>query len=187
MDLMCLLDPFASAQIPLADWANDGMRCVTSNFRDVFRAMTVPVQILVDLIEDGLHGAPQTLIIVAQTLLAWQVAIRATGVITMLAMTAIRMTGASDATSSTGPSISTASTTATSLMRRSGNGSAIVIPTTATAVLRCLAWGKPGFVVQFSSSDIRHQQPFLFAHPTGDLFALFRFCGCGLCRKALTG
>lgn len=82
MDLICLHDPFVFVQIPLADWANDGILWVTSNFRDVFRAMKVPVQILVDLIEDVLRGAPQTFIIVSLTFLAGQVANRATSVIT---------------------------------------------------------------------------------------------------------
>ncbi len=97
MDVSPLLDPFSVLHFPLADFANDGIRWLTSNFREFFRALKVPVQFLLDLIEDGLRGAPQTLVIVALTLTAWQVVNRATGIITVCAMTAIGLIGAWDA------------------------------------------------------------------------------------------
>lgn len=97
MDFTSILDPFASVQIPLADWANASMRWITSNFREVFQAMKVPVKILLDLLEDGLRGAPQTVVIAALTLIGWQLVNRATGLLTLVAMTAIGLIGAWDA------------------------------------------------------------------------------------------
>lgn len=97
MDVSAFLDPFASVQIPLADWANDSMRWLTSNFRDVFRAMKVPVKILLDLLEDGLRDTPQVVILAGLTLFAWQIVNRATAILTFVAMTAIGLIGAWDA------------------------------------------------------------------------------------------
>ncbi|WP_166416397.1 ABC transporter permease [Cochlodiniinecator piscidefendens] len=97
MDISTLLDPFSILHLPLADMANDFIRWLTSNFRDVFRAMKVPVKILLDLIEDGLRGAPQTLIVLLIGLLGWQVVNRATGLLAFFAMTTIGLIGAWDA------------------------------------------------------------------------------------------
>lgn len=97
MDFSLILDPFTTVQFPLAEMANDAMRWVTSNFRDFFRAMKTPVKILLDFIEDGLRGAPQSVVILALSLIAWQVATKATGIITFCAMVAIGLIGAWDA------------------------------------------------------------------------------------------
>lgn len=96
MDPSVFLDPFASIQLPLAEWSNDTMRWVTKNYRFVFQAIKAPVKIALDLVEDGLRGAPQTLIIVAFTLFAWQVANRATAIVTFLGLIAIGLIGAWD-------------------------------------------------------------------------------------------
>lgn len=97
MEFGSLLDPFASVQIPLADWANEFIRWLTSNFRDVFRAMKVPVKILLDLLEDGLRGTPQTIVVAALTLIAWQIVNRSTALLTFVAMVLIGLIGAWDA------------------------------------------------------------------------------------------
>lgn len=97
MEWNLLLDPFISIQIPLAEWANDFIRWLTRNFRDVFRAMKVPVKILLDLLEDGLRDAPQTIIVLGLTVIAWQVVNRATGILTFIAMTLIGLIGVWDA------------------------------------------------------------------------------------------
>lgn len=97
MDVSILLDPFSVLHVPLAETANDAMRWVTSNFRGVFRALKAPVKFLLDNTEDGLRGAPQTLIIVTLSLVAWQVANRTTGLITLCAAIAIGLIGAWDA------------------------------------------------------------------------------------------
>ncbi|MEB8389403.1 ABC transporter permease subunit [Rhodobacteraceae bacterium KMM 6894] len=96
MDFSSLLDPFATIQIPLADWANVSMRWLTSNFREVFQAMKVPVKVLLDLLEDGLRGAPQTVVIATLSLFAWQIVNRATGLLTLFAFVAIGLIGAWD-------------------------------------------------------------------------------------------
>lgn len=97
MDIGTLLDPFSVLHVPVGDIANDGIRWLTGNFRDVFRAAKVPVKVLLDLIEDGLRGAPQTLVIVLLSLIAWQVVNRGVALITLLAMIAIGLIGAWDA------------------------------------------------------------------------------------------
>ena len=96
MDLSVLLDPFASVQLPLDQWANDSMRWVTKNYRFVFQAIKAPVKEMLDLVEDGLRGAPQTVLVAAFTLFAWQVANRATAVVTLFGLTVIGLIGAWD-------------------------------------------------------------------------------------------
>lgn len=96
MDWTTLLDPFAALQLPLADWANDSMRWLTSNYRPVFQAIKAPVKVVLDLVEDGLREAPQSLLIILFALFAWQVANRATAVVTFLGLIAIGLIGAWD-------------------------------------------------------------------------------------------
>ena len=97
MDFSLLLDPFAQVQVPLADWSNDFIRWLTGNFRDVFRAMKVPVKFLLDTLEDGLRNTPQSLLLLLFSLFAWQVVNRFTGLLTLAAFTAIGLIGAWDA------------------------------------------------------------------------------------------
>jgi len=97
MEIATILDPFSLVQIPLAEWANDFIRWLTSNFRDFFRAMKVPVKNLLDFVEDGLRDLPQTFILIAIGLLAWQLVNRTTAVLSVVAMTAIGLIGAWDA------------------------------------------------------------------------------------------
>lgn len=96
MDPSVLLDPFASVQLPLAEWANDSMRWVTRNYRFVFQAIKAPVKEVLDLVEDGLRGAPQTMLVVVFTLFAWQVANRTTAIVTFFGLIVIGIIGAWD-------------------------------------------------------------------------------------------
>lgn len=96
MEWAAILDPFSSIQIPLAEMANDGLRWLTSNYRDVFRAIKVPVKWILDLIEDGLRGTPQTVVIAFISLFSWQLVNRATGFLTLIALTVIGLIGAWD-------------------------------------------------------------------------------------------
>ncbi len=97
MDWATLLDPFVTVSMPLADWANDGMRWLTSNYRGVFQAIKVPVKWTLDLVEDGLRDTPQTLLLTFFTLFAWQIVNRSTAILTFCAMAAIGIIGAWDA------------------------------------------------------------------------------------------
>ena len=97
MDFASLLDPFATISMPLAEWANDGMRWLTSNYRPVFKAIKEPVKWLLDLVEDGLRGAPQSMVLILFTLFAWQIVNRATAILTFCALFAIGIIGAWDA------------------------------------------------------------------------------------------
>lgn len=96
MDPTILLDPFSTIQLPLAEWANDSMRWVTKNYRFVFQAIKAPVKVVLDLVEDGLRGAPQSLLMIVFTLFAWQIANRATAVVTFLGLLAIGLIDAWD-------------------------------------------------------------------------------------------
>lgn len=96
VDFASLLDPFSTVQIPLAEMANDGLRWVTSNYRDVFRAIKVPVKWMLDLIEDGLRDTPQIIVLTLISLFAWQVVNRATGLLTLCALIIIGVIGAWD-------------------------------------------------------------------------------------------
>ena len=96
MDISTLLDPFAAIQLPLADWANDSMRWLTSNYRSVFQAIKAPVKDLLDFVEDGLRDAPQSLTIIVFSLFAWQVANRAAGLVACAGLIAIGLIGAWD-------------------------------------------------------------------------------------------
>lgn len=97
MDLALLLDPFATVSLPMAEWANDGMRWLTSNYRGVFQAIKAPVKWALDLVEDGLRGTPQTVLLVICTLFAWQVVNRATALLTFCGLIVIGIIGAWDA------------------------------------------------------------------------------------------
>lgn len=96
MDINLLLDPFSVVNIPFSDWANQGMRWLTSNFRDTFQAIKVPVKWGLDLLEDGLRGTPQTIVILGLSLFAWQIVNRATALLTFFALITIGLIGAWD-------------------------------------------------------------------------------------------
>ena len=96
MDPATLLDPFTLISLPLADWANDGMRWLTSNYRGVFQAIKAPVKWVLDLVEDGLRGTPQTILLVFFTLFAWQIVNRTTAILTFSAFVVIGLIGAWD-------------------------------------------------------------------------------------------
>ncbi|MDE0697416.1 MAG: proline/glycine betaine ABC transporter permease [Boseongicola sp.] len=97
MDLALLLDPFATVSLPVAEWANDGMRWLTSNYRGVFQAIKAPVKWALDLVEDGLRGTPQTVLLAICTLFAWQIVNRATALLTFCGLIVIGIIGAWDA------------------------------------------------------------------------------------------
>ena len=97
MDWAPLLDPFLVVSLPTADWANDGMRWLTSNYRGVFQAIKMPVKWALDLVEDGLRDAPQSVLLIICTLFAWQIVNRATAVLTFCGLTVIGLIGAWDA------------------------------------------------------------------------------------------
>ena len=96
MDPATLLDPFSMISLPLAEWANEGMRWLTSNYRSVFQAIKTPVKWALDLVEDGLRGTPQTVLLVFLTLFAWQIVNRATAILTFCAFATIGLIGAWD-------------------------------------------------------------------------------------------
>lgn len=98
MDISTLLDPFSVVNLPLADWANDGMRWLTSNYRDVFQAIKKPIKVMLDVLEDGLRDTPQSVLLAAFSLIAWQLVSFRVGLLTFVSMLVIGLIGAWDAT-----------------------------------------------------------------------------------------
>lgn len=96
MDWALLLDPFAAINMPLVEWANDGMRWVTSNYRSVFQSIKAPVKWVLDLIEDGLRDTPQSILLFAFTAFAWQIVNRGTAILTFCTLVCIGLIGAWD-------------------------------------------------------------------------------------------
>ena len=96
MDWVTLLDPFSAINIPLSDWANDSMRWLTSNYRSVFQAIKAPIKVALDLVEDGLRDAPQSLLLIFFSLFAWQIVNRTTAIVTFLGFLTIGLIGAWD-------------------------------------------------------------------------------------------
>ncbi|MEI9418926.1 ABC transporter permease [Mesorhizobium sp. Cs1321R2N1] len=94
MDPNTLMNPFASVQLPIAELANNSMHWFTSNFREVFLAARQPVEWALDLTEQGLRKAPQTLVILSLALFAWQFVSIRVAAITVCAMTTIGLIGA---------------------------------------------------------------------------------------------
>ena len=83
--------------MPLTDWANDGMRWLTSNYRSVFQAIKAPVKWALDIVEHGLREIPQMFFLIALTLFAWQIVNRATAIVTFFGFATIGLIGAWDA------------------------------------------------------------------------------------------
>ena len=96
MDWVTFLDPFSAINIPLSDWANDSMRWLTSNYRSVFQAIKAPIKVALDLVEDGLRDAPQSLLLIFFSLFAWQIVNRTTAIVTFLGFLTIGLIGAWD-------------------------------------------------------------------------------------------
>lgn len=98
MDVSALLDPFSIVNLPLAEWANDAMRWLTSNYRNVFQAIKKPVKFLLDFFEDGLRDAPQSFLLILFSLIGWQLVNWRIGLTTFVCLAIIGVIGAWDAT-----------------------------------------------------------------------------------------
>ncbi|MGE3876497.1 MAG: glycine betaine/L-proline ABC transporter permease ProW [Parvibaculaceae bacterium] len=67
-----ILDPFVRPLVPMQQWVTDGLDWVVLNFRPVFQAIKLPVDIVLRGIEAGLIHTPAYLVILVLALLAWQ-------------------------------------------------------------------------------------------------------------------
>ncbi|TIO26756.1 ABC transporter permease subunit [Mesorhizobium sp.] len=67
-----LFDPFASIDIPIQEWVNNGMAWVAANYREVFQSIKIPFQLLLNAVEQALLSCPPTVLLVVVGLVAWQ-------------------------------------------------------------------------------------------------------------------
>lgn len=68
-----ILNPFETFSFPIEDWA-DGVKQWSFENRELFRPMREPLDYLIIHIEGALQNAPQTVVLLALGLLAWQAA-----------------------------------------------------------------------------------------------------------------
>ena len=68
-----LLDPFKLLNIPLGVWVEELLNWTVINFRPVFQAIRMPVDWLLQGIEQSLQSIPPSVTLVIRGLVAWQV------------------------------------------------------------------------------------------------------------------
>lgn len=69
---MSLLNPFEHISIPFANWINDAVGWLVTNYRPVFQAVKVPFDATLGTIESTLQGVPPLVLIAVLFLIAWQ-------------------------------------------------------------------------------------------------------------------
>ncbi len=89
-----VLNPFKKALIPFDVWVESFLAWLVTNFRPVFQAMRTPIDAVLNGIMAGLNAIPPVILIALVVILAWQVAGRRTGVLTLVFLTLLGMIGA---------------------------------------------------------------------------------------------
>lgn len=89
-----LLDPFASIDIPVREWVNNGMAWVTSHYREMFQSIKVPFQLLLNAVEQALLSCPPTVLLVVVGLVAWQTGGAGVAVAVVMPLIVIGLIGA---------------------------------------------------------------------------------------------
>jgi len=87
-------DPFAQKLIPFDHWVEDGLNWLVGNFRDVFQAIRVPIDITLGSFEAFLQSVNPLVILVFFTLFAWQVGGRKLGLLSAISLLIIGFLGA---------------------------------------------------------------------------------------------
>ncbi|RWE19382.1 MAG: ABC transporter permease subunit [Mesorhizobium sp.] len=87
------LNPFASIEIPIQQWVNNGMAWVAANYREVFQSIKVPFQLLLNAVEQALLGCPPTVLLVVVGLVAWQTGGAGVGVAVVVPLIVIGLIG----------------------------------------------------------------------------------------------
>ncbi len=91
---MDLWDIFDTEWVPVGAWVESALQWVVTNFRFIFQAVKVPFDIVLSGLEDGLTEAPDLLVLVIITLVAWQAGGRRLGIISAACLLAIGLMGA---------------------------------------------------------------------------------------------
>ena len=89
-----LADPFAEKLIPFDTWVEDGLDWLVGNFRDVFQAIRVPVDITLTSMEAFLQSLNPWVILIFFTFFAWQMGGRKLGILSAVSLLVIGFLGA---------------------------------------------------------------------------------------------
>jgi len=86
--------PFQDAIVPFDLWVSDALSWVVDNFRPIFQAIRVPIDATLRAVETLLTSAPDILIILIFTVLAWFISGRALAIGTVCSLLVIGVIGA---------------------------------------------------------------------------------------------
>jgi glycine betaine/proline transport system permease protein len=70
--LQQFLDPFQDVILPIGDWVEVGVRWLVDNYRGVFQAIRVPINLVLAAIESFLLAIPSLIFVLLAPLLIWQ-------------------------------------------------------------------------------------------------------------------
>ena len=87
-------DPFAQKLIPFDTWVENGLDSLVNNFRDVFQAIRVPVDLTLTSLEAFLLSLNPWVVVIFFTLFAWQVGGRKLGAMSLISLVIIGFLGA---------------------------------------------------------------------------------------------
>jgi glycine betaine/proline transport system permease protein len=87
-------DPFAEKLIPFDHWVENGLDWLVGNFRDVFQAIRVPVDITLTSLEAFLLSLNPWVVLIFFTLFAWQMGGRKLGAMSAISLLVIGFLGA---------------------------------------------------------------------------------------------
>jgi len=87
-------DPFAQKLIPFDTWVENGLDSLVNNFRDVFQAIRVPVDLTLTSLEAFLLSLNPWIVVIFFTLFAWQVGGRKLGAMSLVSLVIIGFLGA---------------------------------------------------------------------------------------------
>lgn len=86
--------PFAHKLIPFDTWVENGLNSLVNNFRDVFQAIRVPVDLTLTSLEAFLQSLNPWIVVIFITLFAWQVGGRKLGILSLISLIVIGFLGA---------------------------------------------------------------------------------------------
>ncbi len=87
-------DPFAEKMIPLDNWVENGLGWLVDNFRDVFQAIRIPIDVILTALETFLQSLNPLVILVFFTIFAWQIGGRKLGILSAASLLIIGLLGA---------------------------------------------------------------------------------------------
>ena len=89
-----ILNPFELYNLPLDDWISNAINFLVDNFRPLFQAIGVPISWMLEGIESAFLATPPIIFLLIIGLIAWQLAGRAIGIYSVIALTLIGLIGA---------------------------------------------------------------------------------------------